>query len=434
MRTIARVLLASMLALPGMPLAVAAQQGSASAPPPPAEADLAQCYAWAQEQSESLHMQSEQIYQVEQQYKQALAAALPNLSFNASEKWVQSSASLYASNPFLFQSPQPQVNFALSQPLFSGFREYAAMASFKHQGQSTELSLKRAHTLLFQDTANSFYLVLNLEAQLADARQAVDLSTARIKELRHFEDLGKSRHSEVTLVESQEASLESQVESLKGQIDVSRQVLSFLTGKDIGATKLTDRLERLRALDPEDAALGKAYDRTDVRSLHKMVEYQEDQVKLAKGAWLPTISFLGDYYTKRADAFTPIHWDAGISGSLPLFSGGGQLAAVHQAQSQLSQAQYNFSLAARQARSDIHTAYVTLRATLAGTDAAERAYLKADETYKLETKEYRQGLVNNLDVMTALNSMIAAKTTFDQIMVQMKLNYLQFKLSDEELP
>jgi hypothetical protein len=30
--------------------------------------------------------------------------------------------------------------------------------------------------------------------------------------------------------------------------------------------------------------------------------------------------------------------------------------------------------------------------------------------------------------------MIAAKTTFDQIMVQMKLNYLQFKLSDEELP
>ena len=66
---------------------------------PPAQAELISCYAWAQEQSESLQMQQEQIYQLEQQFKQALASALPNLSFNATEKWIDTSGLGGASSP-----------------------------------------------------------------------------------------------------------------------------------------------------------------------------------------------------------------------------------------------------------------------------------------------------------------------------------------------
>src|ERR1019366_3960095 len=111
---------------------------------------------------------------------------------------------------------------------------------FKHQGQAAELSLRHAHTVLYQNVVNAFYLVLNLETQLADTTMAVDLATKRLKELKHFEELGKSRHSEVTLVESQEATLEASAEVIKGQIDAARSVLSFLTGKDMGQAKLAD--------------------------------------------------------------------------------------------------------------------------------------------------------------------------------------------------
>jgi outer membrane protein len=164
------------------------------------------------------------------------------------------------------------------------------------------------------------------------------------------------------------------------------------------------------------------------------VEAQKKEVWVAKGAWLPTVSFLGNAYIKRNTTLDPVKWDATIVGSVPLFNGGSQLAAVRQAKSQLSAAQYSLQLGQRQARSDIHTAYAALRAAVAGADAAERAYVKADETYKLEEKEYKIGLVNNLDVMTAMNNLIAAKNAFDQIIVQSKLDLLQLKVSGEELP
>ena len=426
MSRVFRAILITALAAGSIP-AVAWAQADAWGGPPPPEADLPQCYAWAQEQSESLHMQMEQIYQIEQQFKVALAAALPNLSFNASDKWLDTGGA------GSYTTPQPQVNFALSQTLFSGLREYAAMAASKHQGQAAELQLRHARALLFQDVSNAFYLITSLDAQLANDQMAVELFASRIKELNRFEDLGRSRHSEVVLAESQEAALEAQAEALKGQIAVARELLSFLTGKDLSLTRLTDKLERLHALDPEESLLARAYDRTDVESLHKQMLAQEDQVRLAKGAWAPTVSFLGDYYLKRMAGLDSIRWDAGITAGLPLFAGGGQLAAVRQAESQVSQARYNFELGLRQARTQIHSRYMTLRAAVSSADAAEKAYLKADESYRLETKEYRLGLVTNLDVLQALNSLVSAKTIFDIDVVQTKLNLLQLKAATEEL-
>jgi len=391
-------------------------------------ADLERCYGWAKEQSESLHMQMEQIFQLEQQYKQALAAALPNIGFNASDKW------LAPGGAGVYTTPQPQVNLTLSQPLFTGLREFAAMAASKHQQQASDLQLKHAHTALYQDVSSAFYLILNLEGQLANTMAAMDLSESRIQELRHWVDLGKSRHSEVVLVESQKATYEAQSEALRGQIAVARDLLSFLTGRDLTAMKLTDRVERVRGLDPEDPILARAQTRADVQALHKQVLAQEDQVRIAKGAWAPTVSFLGDYYFKRMTSLDTIKWDAGITASLPLFSGGGQLAAVRQAKSQESQAQYNYELGLRQARSQIHSAYNTLRASVSQAAAAEKAYSKANESYTLQLKEYRLGLVSNLDVLTAINSLLSAKLTFDQVVVQSKLDLLLLKVATEELP
>ena len=427
MRRCSCAVLAAALSLGAVPLC--AQSGAA---PAPVAADLAQCFAWAQEQSESLHMQEEQVRQLESQFRQALAGVLPSLSFNASDKWLDTSG--VAGGGTSAASPQPQVNLGLSQPLFSGLREYAAMAASRHQGQAAALQLRRARATLFRDVSGAFYLVVNLETQLANTRAAVALSASRVKELREWEALGRSRHSEVVLVESQQSSLEAQAETQEGQIAVARELLSFLTGQELAATALPDKLERLRALEPEEALLARAQERSDVRALRKQADAQEDQVRIAKGAWWPTVSLTGNYYLKRMTSLDPIKWDAGITAGLPLFSGGGQLAGVRLAQSQLSSARYAHELGLRQARSDIRSASATLRAAVSVADASETAYRKAAEAYRLVTQEYRQGLVNNLDVLTAMNSLVGARAAFDASVVQMKLDLLRLKVATEELP
>ena len=102
-----------------------------------------------------------------------------------------------------------------------------------------------------------------------------------------------------------------------------------------------------------------------MRSLREAVQAQEDQVAVAKAPGYPTANFPGDYYDYRIAFFRPIHWDAAVTINLPIFQGGRPWPSVRQAKSQVSQAQYNFEFGLRQARSQIQSAYVTLRASVA---------------------------------------------------------------------
>jgi outer membrane protein len=211
-------------------------------------------------------------------------------------------------------------------------------------------------------------------------------------------------------------------------------LLSFLTGQDMSRTVLQDKMQRISALQPQESVLALAASRTDVVSLREAVDAQQALVKVAQAAWSPTAVLAGDYYDYRASAYRPIRWDATLSVNLPLFQGGSSLAALRQAKSEVSQAWYNFDFGLRQARSQIQSAYATLQASVAQGLAAEKSYAKADESYRLDQKEYRLGLVTNLDVLTALNAVLSAKLIYDQTVIQSKLDLLLLKVSDEELP
>ena len=110
------------------------------------------------------------------------------------------------------------------------------------------------------------------------------------------------------------------------------------------------------------------------------------------------------------------------------------LAQVRFAQSQWRAAKDNASLVYRQARSQIRTDYVTLKAALTQLQTLQEAYEKARDAYKLEVREYRLGIVDNLTVLLAMNTMQSAQLSMDQTAVQIKVDFLQLKVATEELP
>ena len=64
----------------------------------------------------------------------------------------------------------------------------------------------------------------------------------------------------------------------------------------------------------------------------------------------------------------------------------------------------------------------------------EDAFKKAEESYRLQTKEYRLGLVNNLEVLESMNAMEEAKRNFDRAVLKTKLDLLRLKAASEEFP
>ncbi|MBI3292522.1 MAG: TolC family protein [Elusimicrobia bacterium] len=417
---------------------VSAEGALPQSPSPSSSAlTLQDCYHLALQRSEDLKTQSENIAQAEARYQQALGNVLPHLSFNVSES-LQDTSGISGGDGGVggtfTRRERPEVKFIVRQPLFSGFREFAAMSSFKSESRRATLLFNRASKLLFQDVARAFYLVVQLETDLGNIRTLIQLTQERVKELQERVRLGKSRPSEVLTVQSQQAAQRSLEEQIKEQILTARELLSFLTGNDVGERSLRDELPNSEIVEPEAMLLAKTDQRSDVQAQREQVLSQRARVQLAKGSLLPTASLLGNYYIKRVGFQSGINWDILLSLEAPLFQGGTARAQVKEAASQLQQAELRLSRLSRDVRSEIKRASVALASGVAQAKALEEAFNKAKESYTLQVREYRLGLVNNLEVLQAMNAMQDTRRSWDRTLVQSKLAFLQLKVATEELP
>ena len=66
--------------------------------------------------------------------------------------------------------------------------------------------------------------------------------------------------------------------------------------------------------------------------------------------------------------------------------------------------------------------------------AYEEAAKKAKQSYDAQARDYRYGLVDNLQVLESMNNLLTAIVSYDTAVVQEKLNYLKLKYVTEDLP
>src|SRR3989339_147882 len=112
---------------------------------------LKECYRLALERSEAVGIQKELIKETEGLMLQSLSTALPKVAFAYSEKWQD----VRPNNTF--EGSLQEGKFTFTQPLFTGFKEFAAIGASKHVGKQRAEELRRAQQLLFTDVSDAFY-------------------------------------------------------------------------------------------------------------------------------------------------------------------------------------------------------------------------------------------------------------------------------------
>ena len=183
---------------------------------------LKECYQLALKRSEQLAIHQQQIRQAEGRFLQSLSGVLPKASFNYSNKYVDGDQA-------------PEAKFTFSQPLFSGFKEFAAMAASKAETRQRRQEEVRARQLLFTDVADAFYYYGLYQEQLRSTQSIAQALWERMGELQKRVDLGRSRTSELASAESRLRKAEADVEQKKSDMTVARQLLEFLTGTTLEA-------------------------------------------------------------------------------------------------------------------------------------------------------------------------------------------------------
>ena len=364
---------------------------------------LEDCYRMALKQSEEVAVRSELITETEGRFQQALSGILPKISFSSVDKRQDGDG-----GSAFTRRNVPERKFTLSQPLFSGFKEFAAMRGSKSEKRLREQEKARAEQLLLVDVSDGFHLLLQQRREIGVLDAIRQTLRERIRELETREKIGRSRASELVAVQAQLYRVEAEWEQAQTREQVSSQLLQFLTGLD-AIPDLKDPGPELPAPAPEETYRAKSSTRPDVLAAEQASEIARQELRVARAKFFPTVSLDGNYYVERAGAAQDVKWDASLNVDVPLFQGGGTVGANKEAESGIRQADLKLQRARRVADQEIRDAYAEYGGALARARALTKALEATEESYQMQVQEYRLSLVSNLEVLSTLQTLQDAR-------------------------
>jgi len=417
-----------MIAVLPMCLLAAAQTGNAAG-----ALTLDDYYAAALRRSEVVASQTELIRQAEERYQQATSSLLPTVNGVASYLWQEPLPTAAPSTSTSLLSRQPLAKLTATQPLFRGFREFAALRQTRALVGAQNEDYQQARVQLFKDVAQNFYNVLSIEQDLKNLDEQIRQNLDREKEIQDRVRIGRSRVSELLNVQTTVGTLRAQVEQLRGQLRVAREAFAFLSGLE-SATPLHDSEPIPAEKEPLETALTRLAMRPDIRASQKRLTAAQEGVAVAKGAHLPSIDLNGNYYLDRPGALKDVDWDVQVALTIPIYAGGLLQSKAREAISQRSQVELSASQVARQAEQEIRSLHQSLQFDQSQLEALERATEAARKSYEAQRQEYRLGLVTNLDVLQAHTAYQENTRALDRARFNTKLDYLRLQAATARRP
>jgi len=372
------------------------------------------CYRLALKQSESIAIDGQKIEEAKAHFLQAFGAILPHVSFARSDSRRGFETSSLGKSGF-------EAGFVFTQTLFSGFKEFAAMHSSRLEEKQREKEKLRAQELLAFDVSDDFYLLLETRRNLMIAQTIKETLSNRLVDLTARVNIGKSRPSEVASTQVQFFQAADDVAALRAQERVARELLEFLTGQKIDRL-IEDKFDVV--IKNEDQYLNLAALRLDVQAADLAWQASRDNVTIAKGGLLPSVSLQANY--TRHSSTTPQSerkWSGVLTIDIPIMEGTTVWGEIKEAQAQAHQNRLALSLLNRVARQEIHDAYVNMRIALTRRAILEKALKAAVENYNLQAEDYKRNVVNNLDVLSAIQSLSTTRKNYIHMVYETKRRY-----------
>jgi outer membrane protein len=392
-------------------LLAAAPAAPALAAPAAVPLSLDRAFAAALTRSETLAERGETYAQLQAQIDQLWAAVQPRVELRGTQEWQDAGG---GGGSFPIPTSQPTALINAHQPLFSGLREYLAVRAGREESESARQALARAKQLLYRDVAQAYLNLLGSHMDIAVREAQEKLDQDRIKELQDFVRIGRSRESEILAARSLLAQNDADLATARGQERGYQAALRFLTGLD-GDLQPADVPPPGPAPEDEKDYLSRADARPDVAAARADLKYASIYESMQSRQRWPTIGVDGNYYLKRPrNVYQHVRWDVSVNGMIPLYYGGEISAQVRQAEAQRRSKEQALSLARRTAELEVRTAYTDLSSGLEIVSALEKAKSLAEANAAAQEKDYRDGLVTNLDVLNSLTTVQDTRLRLDQ--------------------
>lgn len=312
-----------------------------------------------------------------------------------------------------------------SQLLFSGGRAGAALNIARDYRAAALAGLAQQEAQTQLEIRSAYYQAL-LAQEVADIAQAAYEQAQAFYEQ---EDLryraGQASELDLMRAEVERDNLEPQVVQGRNAADLAHLNLKRLVNLPLSQPiRLTTPLEVPVVTDSASVRPSEelvAAQRAAITAVQEQVDIRQQQVRIARGAFLPNVS-LSTAYARQLYPSDPLRfedpwqtdWTVSLQVSLPIFNGFRRTAELSSARVQLEQTRLQLAQLEEATQLQYEQAYGEKRRALSAMQARQRTVEVAQRVYDLTVLRYDRGLATQLEVSDARLSLLQARTNLAQ--------------------
>ncbi len=377
---------------------------------------LKDALALAYETNPTIRAERARLRATKEARAQAWAGALPQISASGAYSKVDTmQSSSFSGTPQVSESKLDTLTAGVSaeQPVFTGFRNFNAIKQAGARIRAGGAQLVGTEQQVLSDVASAYFNVQRNMAVYELRKQNVtvlirqqDMASARF-------EVGEITRTDVAQADARLAESRARLSSSQGELAVARAAYAQLVGRTPGDLEPVETLPELPETLEAAQAIAFEYAPTLVAT-REQAEVSRRQVKIARGAILPSVSLTAGYQYAEEPSFfvdNSEEFSFGARASVPLFLGGANFSRIREAKALHTSDRARLVEAERLVEAQTISAWerlVTARAVAVSAQASVDANNLALEGVR---QEALVGTRTTLDVLNAEQELLNAEVT-----------------------
>ena len=332
----------------------------------------------------------------------------------------------------------------LVQPVYMGGRIYQTnkMAQIGIDIAKEQQSAETAEVLY--NTENAYWTVISVSNKVKTANDYQKLLIRLNENVSELVNEGMATKADLLKVRVRLNEVNMNLTKAQNGLSLSKMQLCRQIGLPMtGDIVLTDEISTQSSdliSNNELASFDQVYEnRSEIKSLEKLIELSESKRKAAIADYLPEVGLIANYMYTNPDSFNGFEkefsgsWNVGVTMRIPILHWGESKQKIRTAQSErfinelkLDDAKEKIELQYRQAVYKIEESNKKLLSTKSNLEQAE-------ENLKFAQLSYDEGLVSITDVLDAQAAWFAAYSDQTDAQIELRLNYLYLRKAKGEL-
>jgi outer membrane protein len=365
----------------------------------------------------------------DREIKSQLSEWYPQINFSGNYQYnFQKPVSIFNGSP----SPIGTTNqsggyFGLNQNIFN--RDViVAQQSAKDVRLSAKQNTINYRIAVVSNVSKAFYDLLLSKQQIALLDTDIVLLTRSLKDAYNQYKGGivdKTDYQRATItLNNANATLKTAIETQKSRTALLKLYMSYPTNANLeivfDSSKLREEVASFDTLQDVDIK-----NRIEFQQLVTEKRLYEYNLKYYKWGFLPTVSAFGEYNLNYYNnQFKDLYQNnfpnsyAGLSVTIPLFTGTKRIQQVRIAQLQIDRLNYNFVSLTDSIRTQFIQAMSSYKADLNNYFEQKANMELAREVYNIIQLQYRSGIKTYLDVVVANNDLFTAQVNYTNAIFQ----------------